>query len=257
MTAFPLFGRYSARTFCGPASLAVFDAAIARYVAKDLPPAAQAAGRVGAWVDRESWREVITAMDRADTNLARCDDRWLELRAAYLEMMAANASRSGLRFERWGESIAAACRYHGPDSDLVARMRTASKEDARSSTKGQARRLEKAIRRRHDARDARHRRSPLRVRECPAGRELPRAVHGRPGRRRPDRSGRGGRHGGYATTSTAPSSTEARLSRASGAGHRRGRQPGRGTGRLRPARVGPERCACRQMRPCRSSAVGG
>jgi hypothetical protein len=101
-------------------------------------------------VGRDTWVQVIDAMNMANKDVARCDDAWLELRTAYLEMMASNASPRRLRRERWAESITTACRYRGPDSDTVTRMRTAAQEVARHRSKWEERRLHKAIHKMHD-----------------------------------------------------------------------------------------------------------
>lgn len=112
--------------------------------------AADAARLVRGRVERDTWVRVIDAMGRANGELAWCDDAWLELRTAYLEMMAANAGRRRLRREEWGKSICTACRYRGPGSDTVTRMREAAKAASRSLSKAEARRLVKASRRMDD-----------------------------------------------------------------------------------------------------------
>jgi hypothetical protein len=110
--------------------------------------AVAAAGLVQGWVPKETWARVITAMRRADDDLARCDDAWLDLRTAYLEMMAENGSPDRMRREQWGESITTACRYRGPADETVTRMREAARAVARHCGPREARRTERAIRRR-------------------------------------------------------------------------------------------------------------
>jgi hypothetical protein len=93
---------------------------LARGVAADLQ--SRPAGRE---VERPQWIRVIDAMNTANRYLARCDDAWLEMRAVYLEVMARNAVPRRVRREPWAESIVEACRYLGPGSATVERMRSA------------------------------------------------------------------------------------------------------------------------------------
>lgn len=130
-----------------------FDDVTLRRYASAHHDAAEAARHVRGAVGRDTWVRVIDTMNRADEDVARCDEAWLELRTAYLEMMATNASPQRLRRERWAEWITTACRYRGPDSDPVARMRGAAKQVARHRSRGEARRLERALHRMHDAMD--------------------------------------------------------------------------------------------------------
>ncbi|MFE6780444.1 hypothetical protein [Streptomyces sp. NPDC057702] len=123
---------------------AVDDEAALRAYASARRAALSAAELAREGADRATLTRVADAMSAADRSLARCDDAWLDLRVGYLELLAASASAYRLRREPWAESIAVACRYRGPTSEAVARLRTAARSVAGHVSAGEARRLERS-----------------------------------------------------------------------------------------------------------------
>lgn len=79
-------------------------------------------------VDHETWHLVCEAEADADDSLAMMDDARLELRVAYLDMMAHNAKPQGLRevlTTDFPAAITAVCSRYGPRHPLVLRLRAA------------------------------------------------------------------------------------------------------------------------------------
>jgi hypothetical protein len=87
-----------------------------------------AAALVTGPVDRDTWDRVKSAILLADRELAQCDEAWLELRAAYLEMLLSNGKRFRVRAMARNEAthaMRAAARRYGPNHALAQRMRAA------------------------------------------------------------------------------------------------------------------------------------
>jgi tetratricopeptide (TPR) repeat protein len=112
--------------------------------------ATQAAGLVEDWVSRETWRQVIEAMRAAETELAVCDDARLDLHTEYLRMMSNNANSHRLGRETWGQAICAACRFRGPDSQTVGRIREYARTVAQEMPPRQWRRIERLMKKRQE-----------------------------------------------------------------------------------------------------------
>jgi len=112
---------------------AVRDEATLRRYAETRREAMAASSMVTGDVSRQTWARVSNAMVRANDGLAQCDPAWLDLRAAYLNMVATHGSpgirRRALR-SWWGPSICTACRYAGPDSAVTERMKRARNQAA-------------------------------------------------------------------------------------------------------------------------------
>jgi hypothetical protein len=113
--------------------------------------AVQAAGLVQGPLPEHCWKRVVLAQNRANDELARCDDAWMNLALAGVEMLTRRVQRGQLaRLSLvWGPSIRVACRYRGPSSHTVVRMRECRRRIGISDRK--LRRVEAARRRMQDA----------------------------------------------------------------------------------------------------------
>jgi hypothetical protein len=118
------------------------DSTLRRYAAARREALAAAETARGP-LSEHTWNEVATAMSRANEQLARCDDAWLELASAGVEMVARRNDLARLTLV-WGPSVRAACRYRDPDSDRLARMRARLRDTQLSGW--QNRRLDHAAR---------------------------------------------------------------------------------------------------------------
>jgi hypothetical protein len=116
----------------------------ARRYAAARREALAAAELAGGPLGERSWNTVAATLGRANYELARCDDAWLELASAAVRMVAGRGDLSGLA-PTWGPAVRAACRYRGPTSETVTRMRAAAAATALSGWQG--RRVGGALRR--------------------------------------------------------------------------------------------------------------
>ncbi|MFT2019087.1 hypothetical protein ACMA1D_25075 [Streptomyces sp. 796.1] len=123
----------------------------ARRAAALATSAAVAASAAGGSADRAGLDRLGAALEAADRSLASADPVRLALRTAYLERVAAQASRYRLRREPWADSLRTACRHLGPRDDLVTRLRAASVAVGEQPSAGEVRRLEGALHTLHEA----------------------------------------------------------------------------------------------------------